>query len=71
MSAIAESLLSVNAAAEWLKEHGVEPCSRHGVYVLIAQQKLPLAASASRALLVRETDLERFAAEHEKAATRR
>lgn len=64
----AEPLLSVRAASDWLKRHGVEGHSRHMVLVAIAKGMLIPAGISERQIFVRESELERFAAEQNKAA---
>jgi hypothetical protein len=59
----AENLLSINAAALWLKARGVRPATRHAIYLAIARRRLRVAASASRVVLIRERDLAKYADE--------
>jgi hypothetical protein len=59
--AAAHELLSVAEAAKWLKDRGVTPASRHGVYVALATGELRLAAKGRRTMLIRRTELERYA----------
>lgn len=70
VQAIPDQLLSVRGASDWLKRHGVTPHTRHAVLVAIASRKLEVAATMQRQFLVRESDLEKFAAGQQKAVSR-
>lgn len=67
---VPDALVSVRAAADWLKRRGVEPNTRHAVMVAIAKGSLKVAAFAKRQMFLREADLEEFAGQ-QKAASRR
>lgn len=65
-----DALVSVRAAADWLRRRGVKPHTPHAVMVAIAKGSLKVAAFAKRQMFLREVDLESFA-EQQKAASRR
>jgi hypothetical protein len=60
-----DAMLSVNAASHWLRERGIRPCTRHSIYLAIARKRMRVAASAKRVVLIRRTELERYARELE------
>lgn len=54
-------LFSVAQAAQWLRQQGIRPATRHRVYVALASGTLALAGTSRRVMLIRRSDLERYA----------
>jgi hypothetical protein len=59
--ASADPLLSINAAAAWLKAHGIHPATRHSVYQAIAHKRLRVFGSSGAVVLIRESELVKYA----------
>ena len=57
------ALLTIHGCSKWLKANHVTPNSRSAVYTAIARNRLRVIGETPTALLVSQSDLEKYAAE--------
>jgi hypothetical protein len=62
MQGATEDLITVNAAAELLRQRGAKPHTRHSIYTSIARKRIAVAASTDKMVFLTRAEFERYAA---------